>query len=366
MEKAIYQGENPADIKAAQKMAKLFDELKIYNSELTTKDQLHSLNVFLSRLLFCFFAEDTGIFNPQLFTNSVKAYTQNDGSDLDDYLNKVFSIMNSQQRDQIPEYIGKFPYVNGGLFKDPHPSPKFNSAARKLLIDCGELAWSEINPDIFGSMMQAVVDSNERGGLGMHYTSVPNIMKVIEPLFLNGLKEELVNAKESKLKLERLLYRISKIKLFDPACGSGNFLIIAYKELRNLEIEILHSLINLNASPDRLFSRICLQNFYGIEINDFAHEIAKLSLWLTEHQMNMKFENELGMRVPALPLRDSGNIVCANACRIPWEIVCPKEIDDEIYIMGTPPYLGGKLQNESQKHDFEVALNDSAYPRNLY
>ena len=379
MEKATYQGENPADVKAAEKMAKLFDEIKKDNPELTSKEQLHSLNVFLSRLLFCFFAEDTGIFVPKQFSHALNNYTQADGSDLHQYLDKIFAVMNHNQRHDLPEYIANFPYVNGGLFRDNHPAPKFTRKSRQLLLDNGELDWSVINPDIFGSMIQAVVDTNQRSGLGMHYTSVPNIMKVIEPLFLNELKEAFSKAENEPVKLNKLLDRISIIKIFDPACGSGNFLIIAYKELRNLEIAIIKRLYELRHAvsgfepyqleliPKRqqslvatfqasLFSRITLGQFYGIEIDDFAHEIATLSLWLAEHQMNMAFKAEFGFSSPALPLKDSGNIVCANACRIDWEQVCPKQPEDEIYILGNPPYLGGKSQSKEQKLDMSLSF----------
>lgn len=359
MEKATYQGENPADVKAAEKMAKLFDEIRKDNPELTSKEELHSLNVFLSRLLFCFFAEDTGIFEDKLFTNSISQYTQKDGSDLHTYLDKIFAVMNQQIRDDSPSYITKFPYVNGGLFRDVHSAPIFTSKSRQILLENGDLDWSVINPDIFGSMMQAVVDAKQRSGLGMHYTSVPNIMKVIEPLFLNELKEELQNATEYKSlstrheKLNQLHQRISKIKIFDPACGSGNFLIIAYKELRILEIELIKQFNQLDGIP----SLIHLHNFYGIEIDDFAHEIAKLSLWLAEHQMNMVFKNEFGFCEPALPLKDSGNIVCANACRIEWDDVCPKNADDEIYVLGNPPYLGARYQEQIHRNDIAQLLS---------
>lgn len=359
MEKATYRGENPADVKAAEKMAKLFDEIRKDNPTLTSKEQLHSLNVFLSRLLFCFFAEDTGIFEHKQFTNAIKNYTQPTGEDLHEYLDKIFAVMNHNQRNNLPDYIGKFPYVNGGLFKDNHPVPQFSFKSRQLLLENGDLDWSVINPDIFGSMMQAVVDSAQRSGLGMHYTSVPNIMKVIEPLFLNELKEEFENSNKYQLKtqlekLNKLHDRISKVKFFDPACGSGNFLIIAYKELRNLEIEIIKKFNQL----DGISSLIHLHNFYGIEIDDFAHEIAKLSLWLAEHQMNMKFKNEFGFCAPALPLKDSGNIVCANACRINWDDVCPKTPDDEIYVLGNPPYQGSGKQNEDQKTDMDIVFSE--------
>lgn len=356
MEKATYQGENPADVKAAEKMAKLFDEIKKDNPELTSKEQLHSLNVFLSRLLFCFFAEDTGIFVPKQFSHALNNYTQADGSDLHEYLDKIFAVMNHNQRHDLPDYIANFPYVNGGLFRDNHPAPKFTRKSRQLLLDNGELDWSVINPDIFGSMIQAVVDTNQRSGLGMHYTSVPNIMKVIEPLFLNELKEAFNKADTSKTKLEQLLQRIAKLKIFDPACGSGNFLIIAYKELRTLEIEIMQRIDEITQKPSMAFSQIYLNNFYGIEIDDFAHEIAKLSLWLAEHQMNMVFEKAFGRTMPALPLKDAGKIVCANACRIDWEQVCPKQPEDEIYILGNPPYLGFSLQNTVQKFDLQLII----------
>ncbi len=362
MEKASYQGENPADVKAAEKMAKLFDELKKDNPELINKEQLHSLNVFLSRLLFCFFAEDTGIFEAKQFTNAIKNYTQSDGSDLHGYLDKIFALMNHNHRENLPDYIGKFPYVNGGLFKDNHPVPQFSFKSRQLLLENGDLDWSVINPDIFGSMMQAVVDAKQRSGLGMHYTSVPNIMKVIEPLFLNELKEEFNKAYDSKSKLEKLLSRMANIKIFDPACGSGNFLIIAYKELRNLEIAIMQRIDELTNKPSMMFSQIHLSLFYGIEIDDFAHEIAKLSLWLAEHQMNLRFEKEFGRTLPPLPLKDSGNIVCANACRIDWEDVCPKIPEDEIYVLGNPPYLGSKNQDISHKDDLAfifISLNNN-------
>lgn len=365
MEKATYQGENPADVKAAEKMAKLFDEIRKDNPEFTSKEQLHSLNVFLSRLLFCFFAEDTGIFAEKQFTNAIKSYTQPDGSDVHQYLDKIFAVMNQKERANLPDYIAKFPYVNGGLFRDSYPAPSFSFKSRNLLLESGDLDWSVINPDIFGSMMQAVVDAKQRSGLGMHYTSVPNIMKVIEPLFLNELKEEFSKASESKAKLEKLLARIAKIKIFDPACGSGNFLIIAYKELRSLEIQIMQRIDELTGKASMLFSQIQLHNFYGIEIDDFAHEIAKLSLWLAEHQMNMRFEKEFGRTLPPLPLKDSGNIVCANACRIDWEEVCPKNPEDEIYILGNPPYIGTRNQDKTHKADMEIVFNKVKNYKNL-
>ena len=354
MEKAKHASENPADVKAAEKMAKLFDEIKKDNPD-TSAEFIHTLNIFFSRLLFCYFAEDTNIFEDNQFSHAVESHTSGDGSDLDTYLNRLFWVLNTpvDKRGDIPHYLNAFPYVNGGLFKEEIPSPKFTTRSRQLLIDSGDSNdWSSINPDIFGSMFQAVISPEHREGLGAHYTSVPNIMKVIEPLFLNDLKEAFEDAIGNEKKLKELLYRISKIKLFDPACGSGNFLIIAYKELRRLEMQILKELGGFT------FSGIHLNNFFGIELDDFAHEIAKLSLWLAEHQMNVEFFNEFGRTNPTLPLQEAGQIVCGNACRLDWGKVCPKKDGDEIYIMGNPPYIGFKGWNKSQKEDMNIVLKD--------
>ena len=355
MEKATHAAENPADVKAAEKMAKLFDEIKKDNSD-TSPEFIHNLNIFFSRLLFCYFAEDTNIFEDNQFSHAVESHTRADGSDLDAYLNRLFWVLNTpvDKRGDIPNYLNAFPYVNGGLFREEIPCPKFTSKSRQLLIDSGDSNdWSAINPDIFGSMFQAVISPEHRGGLGAHYTSVPNIMKVIEPLFLNELKEAFEDAIGNEKKLKELLHRISKIKLFDPACGSGNFLIIAYKELRRLEMLILKELGGF------AFTGIHLNNFFGIELDDFAHEIAKLSLWLAEHQMNVEFFKEFNRTNPTLPLQEAGQIVCGNACRLDWEKVCPKNEGDEIYIMGNPPYVGARKQLDSQKIDIIAVFENS-------
>ncbi|MBU0942116.1 MAG: class I SAM-dependent DNA methyltransferase [Bacteroidetes bacterium] len=383
MEKATHQNENPADVKAAEKMAKLFDEIKKDNPD-NSPEFIHGLNVFLSRLLFCFFSEDTNIFKEGIFTNSIKSHTQVDGSDLNSYLDKLFEVLNTNDnvRKEIPDYLNNFPYVNGGLFQHKHQTPIFTRRSRQAIIDAGELNWSAINPDIFGSMIQAVITPEHRGGLGMHYTSVPNIMKVIEPLFLNDLNEEFNSAKYEPKKLNKLLERLGKIKIFDPACGSGNFLIIAYKELRFLEIKILVQLQDLQKATTgfeeyqsqlelipkaqlslaaqyqpTLFSRIELAQFFGIELDDFAHEIAILSLWLAQHQMNQKFKEVFGNTNPTLPLQAGGNIVHGNATRVDWEVVCPKKANDEIYILGNPPYLGFRNWDNDQKEDMEFIFN---------
>ncbi len=357
MEKAQHVSENPADVKAAERMAKLYDEIKKENTT-ETSEAVHSLNVFLSRLLFCFFAEDTGIFEPDLFTNSIHSHTQPDGSDLSEYLRKVFEVMNTESanRHSLPAYLETFPYVNGGLFRTNNPVPLFTRRSRQAIIESGELQWRDINPDIFGSMIQAVITPEHRGGLGMHYTSVPNIMKVIEPLFLNDLQEAFEEAKGNIKKLNALLQRIWKIKLFDQACGSGNFLIIAYKELRRLEMAIFKEIDRINQFHSNQFSGISLANFFGIELDDFAHEVATLSLWMAEHQMNREFFAAFGRTKPALPLCETGNIVNGNACRLDWEQVCPKMEGDEIYIMGNPPYLSARIQDEKQKSDLDFVF----------
>lgn len=362
MEKAQQQFENPADVKAAVGMAKLFDEIKKDNPT-DTSEKVHNLNVFLSRLLFCFFAEDTGIFEQNQFTHAISSHTQQDGSDLHTYLDKLFEVMNTEQSQrwsvsgvELPAYLDAFPYVNGGLFRNVHQAPIFTRRSRQAAIESGGLQWKDINPDIFGSMIQAVITPEHRGGLGMHYTSVPNIMKVIEPLFLNDLYEEFEAAKGNIKKLNTLLQRIWKIKLFDPACGSGNFLIIAYKELRRLEMKIFKEIDRTNQFHSNQFSGISLGNFYGIELDDFAHEVAILSLWLAEHQMNREFFAAFGRTKPALPLKETGNIVHGNACRLDWEVVCPKRPNDEIYIMGNPPYLGARVQEDIHKQDLDFVF----------
>ncbi|NCC03465.1 MAG: class I SAM-dependent DNA methyltransferase [Proteobacteria bacterium] len=352
MEKAQAKSENPADVKAAERMAKLYDEI-LKDNPFSTHEELHSLNIFLSRLLFCFFAEDTDIFPKGSFTGLIGSYTQNEGSDLGHLLDRLFKILNTKERTDEPEYLKAFPYVNGGLFGETYTAPKFSRRSRRMMIECGELDWKEINPDIFGSMIQAVVHADQRGGMGMHYTSVPNIMKVIEPLFLNELHEEFEKNEDNKAKLQQLLERLEHLRIFDPACGSGNFLIIAYKEIRKLEMQIFKRISELSKEPTLAFSRISLSQFYGIELDDFAHEVAILSLWLAEHQMNVLFKETFGSAKPALPLHEGGHIVCGNATRLDWEHVCPKDEGAEIYILGNPPYLGSRHQEKIHKDDLE-------------
>jgi hypothetical protein len=359
--------DNEADRNAAYKMAQLYDLLitqnpNVYNS----KESVHNLNIFLSRLLFCFFAEDTDIFEgDSIFTKTLYQHTNENGSDTNVFLDRLFEILNTSETERkkstkIPAHLLQFPYVNGGLFGGKKfASPTFNTKARNILVELGSLNWKEINPDIFGSMIQAVSDPEERSDLGMHYTSVPNILKLIRPLFLDELYEEFENSKNVP-QLRKLINRISKIKFFDPACGSGNFLIIAYKEIRLLEIKILQRIIDLTPNPGFEFTQIQLSQFYGIEIKDFAHEMAILSLWLAEHQMNKVFEDMLfdfGRSKPILPLKQAGKIVQANATRKDWKTVCPINKEDEVYIIGNPPYLGARVQDEEQKKDMAIVFN---------
>lgn len=355
IEKIHHIAEAEADAKSAELMAKIFDEIRRHN-DIKDNEEMHNLNVFMSRLLFCYFAEDTNLFpEDHLFTNSIKQYTSEDGHDLAEFIDRAFLAMSTNDPviiDSLPKQYSIFPYVNGGLFEKRVPIPILSRRARILMIKCGEFDWAGINPDIFGSMIQAVVTPDMRAGLGMHYTSVSNIMKLIRPLFLDELYDEFNVSKETKdlKRLRKLLYRLSRIKFFDPACGSGNFLIVSYKCIRELEIQTWQLLRKLG-STDLPLSYIRLEQFYGIEIDDFACDTAILSLWLAEHQMNNRFAEALGERPNPLPLRKSGNIVCGNACRLNWNTVCPHTQDEEVYVMGNPPYLGSKLQSIEQKKE---------------
>ena len=386
VERVHYVDENPADVKAAEKLAKLHDELRAYN-DFDSDSDLHDLNIFITSLLFCFFAEDTGIFEEGLFTSSIIRYTKEDGSDLADYLDESFNVMDlAHRRRDTLSMVKQFPYVNGGLFSKHIQIPRMGAKARRIIIECGELNWKDINPDIFGSMIQAVVNPEVRATQGMHYTSVPNIMKVINPLFLDELRGEYNKMKERFDKVEQLwnlrgikqkeynaecksiirdgnnlLKRMSVMKFFDPACGSGNFLIITYKSLRWLEMDILKLQKQCQGEGGQMFvdnSVIRLDQFYGIELLDFPHEVAMLSLWLAEHQMNTKLNEEFGVNTKALPLKNITQIVCGNACRLDWNVVCPHTKDEEVFVFGNPPYLGSRRQDSGQKKDMELVFKE--------
>ncbi|MFD1851044.1 class I SAM-dependent DNA methyltransferase [Oceanobacillus bengalensis] len=402
IEKVDYQKENPADIKAAERFTKLYDELVKINTELAKKEaDGKSFNLFLIRSLFLYFCEDTEIITKGSFTNVLKTRTEKDGSNLNSVIKELFLILDvpENQRNNTPEWLKKFkfPYVNGKLFKEPHHDLYFSTLTRKLLIEAGELLnWNEINPDILGAMIQTVANKEERQVSGMHYTSVPNILKVIKPLFLDELQAEYqrlsdraddylereITEKQRREQqrniikdLNRLLERMSKIKFLDPACGSGNFLIITYKELRRLEIQIL---VKIREIQDALKeknvyqgeflkqSKIKLNQFSGIELDDFAHEVAKLSLYIAEHQMNVEMIESLADYQPRiLPLQESGNIVHGNALLLDWNEVVTHEVNDEVYIMGNPPYIGSKRQTENQKQELDALFLDVPNHRQL-
>lgn len=364
LEKAIVSSENPADVKAAEKMGKLFDLIRTQN-DLNLPEDIHALNVFLTRLLFCLFAEDTGIFGKGQFTSAIQSYTEEDGRDLDAFLDQLFAVLNSEpssaKRQNLPVHLTAFPYVNGGLFSSDQPIPELGKKGRRILLECGTMDWSEINPDIFGSMFQAVIDVEQRSRLGQHYTSYSNIMKVIQPLFLDSLQAELdkqlqVAANKRARGLQALLVRMGQIKVFDPACGSGNFLIVAYKELRKLEMAVIKALEEVDPQGFAM-SGLHLSQFYGIEIDDFACEIARLSLWLAEHQLNSLWQQEFGFAPPALPLRESGNIHSGNSLRLDWNQVCPRDPEDEVYVIGNPPFLGTLGRSDEQRADMQAVFN---------
>lgn len=353
--------ENPVDIKATGRLAKFYDSILQDNPTWKGDEKRHALNHFITQVVFCLFGEDTGILPPSLFSETIATYCETDSTQAQKVLTDVFTAMSlpeAARGDDCPTYARKFPHVNGGLFKGAPEVPRFTKGSVRYLIDASQLNWRDINPDIFGSMIQSIVNTDQRGELGMHYTSVPNILKVLDPLFLDDLREQ-VNANwNNKKGLHGILRRLSKIRVFDPACGSGNFLVIAYRELRAIEIKVINRLSEIDGYAPPLWSHVELTNFYGIEYADFAAETAKLSLWIAEYQMNSRYEDAFGKRTPALPLKETGHIVCGNALRVAWESVCPHSDDPEVetYVVGNPPYLGGKKLNEDQNVDKDTVF----------
>lgn len=387
IERVDYSRENPADIKAASRFKELYHELRAINTFKDQTTQEHAFNLFLIRLLFLLFAEDTDIMPKGIFTNAIKTRTNLDGSDLNQVISEIYASLDRENRDNESEWLKDFPYVNGKLFSEPHVDLVFDKTTRELIIEVGELLnWNEINPDILGAMIQTVANDKRRSVTGMHYTSVENTLRVLNPLFLdriNRLKQDIfyqidenddknitdrskeINRRKFRKELETLLDRLSKIKIFDPACGSGNFLIIAYKELRRIEIDVLCKLQELmpkeNAQGGRLFyeSVVSLNSFIGIDLDDFAHEIARLSLWIAEHQMNVEMESQIkNTKVSLLPLHDAGQIYVGNSLRHDWAQLIDIKADGELYIVGNPPYKGGKKQKDSQKEDLKLVVGD--------
>ena len=370
--------ENAFDIKATSRLNKLYVELLKDNPDWGTEAHRHEMNHFMARLIFCFFAEDTDIFNGNnLFTATVEQMSERDSSNTHIIISELFRAMNTRIEDRATgnfrPWADAFPFVNGGLFSGSLEVPKFSKIARSYLMHIGKLDWTKINPDIFGSMIQAVADDEERGALGMHYTSVPNILKVLNPLFLDDLRTKLEEAGNNGRKLLNLRNRISKIRVFDPACGSGNFLVIAYKEMRAIEAEI-----NLRRGESDRRTDIPLTNFRGIEIRDFSTEVARLALIIAEYQCDVMYRGQKEALAEFLPLEKANWITCGNALRLDWLSVCPPtgssvqyladdlfatpldqtEIDfqnegGETYICGNPPYVGDKKQSKEQKLDIQ-------------
>lgn len=364
IEKVDYEKENPMDVKAAERFSRVYDELVKQNPDLDSED----LNLFLIRILFCLFAEDTDIFPRNKFSNDLKTLTKEDGSDTNVIIKAIFEKLSTNifDKEKIASYLVDYPYVNGNLFSKKHVEVNFDYKLRKLIIEAGEmLNWAEVNPDILGSMLQAVASSDKRSHLGMHYTSVPNILKTIKPLFLNELNDKISEIIDSELKnnnkakkLIELLERISKMKFLDPACGSGNFLIIAYKELRRVEMKIYEELENLGEAQLYL-EYVKLDQFYGIEIDNFASDVAMLSMWIADHQMNVELAEKLKSAArPTIPLKKIGGIYNANALRIDWQEVCPRTEEEEVFIFGNPPYLGARLLNKEQNQEMEDIFKD--------
>lgn len=347
--------ENPVDIKATGKLAKLYDALLKTNPDWATPDRRHDMNLFMTRLIFCLFSEDVGVFPENQFSHALFSYSGNRGEHASDTLIHAFTAMNRPKKDRagLPAWATEFEYVNGGLFARSLNAPRFDPLAFRYLRDAADLNWKLINPDIFGSMIQSIADAKARSELGMHYTSVPNIMKVLGPLFLDDLDAAIEKVWDRIAGLRAQLLRLSQIRVFDPACGSGNFLVVAYREMRDREIRILKRLGELESNPQNvMFSSVSLNQFFGIELTDFAAETAKLALFIAEYQANARFADVFGRMPALLPLRDGGNIHCGNSLRLDWETVCPPPVEgEEVYIAGNPPFLGKAKQDKKQKAD---------------
>ena len=347
--------ENPVDVKATGKLAKLYDALLKTNPDWATPERRHDMNLFMTRLIFCLFSEDVGVFPENQFSHALFSYSGNKGEHAADTLIHAFTAMNRPKADRVglPAWAAAFEYVNGGLFAGAITAPRFDPIAFRYLRDAADLNWKLINPDIFGSMIQSIADAKARSELGMHYTSVPNIMKVLGPLFLDELDAAIDKVWDRAAGLRAQLLRLSQIRVFDPACGSGNFLVVAYRCLRDREIRILKRLGELEANPQNvMFSSVSLNQFYGIELTDFAAETAKLALFIAEYQANARFADVFGRMPALLPLRDGGNIHCGNSLRLDWDQVCPPPVEgEEVYIAGNPPFLGSTYQSAEQKAD---------------
>ena len=341
--------ESPADRKAATNIGKLYDQIIFDNKNLLRSD----LNLFFSRLLFLYYADDANIFEKDLFLKTLKETTSESGEDLDFFLTTLFEVLNSSERTNFSSYFQKFPYVGGYLFQDRITLPKFTKKTREIIINNALMDWQSINPDILGSMLQSVVSPEEREEDEMHYTSVPNILNVIGPLFIDDLDDQINFYKDNKNKLKKILNYIYNIKVFDPACGSGNFLIISYKQLCFLEIKIFNHLRSIDPEFLNLsISGISLNQFYGIEKSHYASETSKLSLWLAEHQMKIQFNELFGELKTVLPFKNLSNIVCKNSIDVDWHRFCLLDKNTQhIYVIGNPPFKGSGDRSKDQKED---------------
>lgn len=355
-QKKIYKEQDPANIKAAELMGKFHDRLE----EIGYTG--HPLEIYLVRILFCLFAEDTTIFNKQQFQEFVEQRTSEDGSDLAAKLQELFQVLNTPKENRftnLDEQLADFAYVNGKLFEEILPTASFDGKMRQALLDCCYLDWSKISPAIFGSMFQSVMNPKERRNLGAHYTSETNILKLIKPLFLDDFWKEFNSVKDNKNKLQEFHKKLSALKFLDPACGCGNFLVITYRELRLLEIEILKAL-NKQGQREIDVSRVIwldVDMMSGIETEEFPARIAEVAMWLIDHQMNMLVSNEFGQYFVRLPLKKSAKIVHGNALQTDWETIVSK--DELSYILGNPPFIGSRIMNANQKQDLNNVFENS-------
>jgi hypothetical protein len=339
----------------------------------------HELEVYLVRLLFCLFADDTGIFNKGIFAEYLDLYTKADGSDLAMHLDSIFRILNqpeAKRLQNLDENLAQFPYVNGKLFEEVLNLAAFDQSMREMLLKACALDWGKISPAIFGSMFQAVMNPQERRNLGAHYTSEKNILKLIKPLFLDDLYLEFEKVKHSKAKLQEFHEKIASLRFLDPACGCGNFLIITYRELRELEIKVLQELYKKEQFIDvKLFIKVDVDQFSGIEYDEFAVRIAEVAMWLIDHQMNLRVSNEFGQYFVRLPLQKSANIVHGNSLQIDWESVVnggdsfsqrrkdAKGVEGVnqglSFILGNPPFVGSKMMDKTQREDLITVFNNT-------
>lgn len=355
-QKKVYKEQDPANIKAAEKMGKIHDRLKEIGYD------GHPLEVYLVRLLFCLFADDTTIFEKQIFQDYIEQRTNVDGSDLAPRIQELFQVLNTpieRRFKNIDEQLAVFPYVNGKLFEEILPVASFDSNMRQALLECCFIDWSKISPAIFGSMFQSVMNPIERRNLGAHYTSETNILKLIKPLFLDDLWKEFESIKDNKNRLPEFHKKLSTLKFLDPACGCGNFLVITYRELRLLELEILRTLHKTGQQFIDINDIIWLDvdMMYGIEYEEFPARIAEVAMWLIDHQMNMLISNEFGQYFARLPLKKAAKIINGNALQIDWKTIVPK--NELAYIIGNPPFVGFHLMSQNQKQDIlEVFKNE--------